>query len=660
MKNLLNPPAAITRRPAAVRLARTGAIAVLISLVAISVQAADQTWDGGSTGGGTAWLTAANWVGDTGFPGSQTVATNTDIATFGATGTSNSPGINFNFTGNTLSLGAINVIGNVSRSIGNSSSSATGTLLLNGATVNGVSNVILRNTGTSTLTLDKNQTGAMNVTLGNAMENVVNVENGGNVVITSNLAGDGRVLTVNAASSGDLRLSGANNYSGGTNVTGGTAGGRLRVDTTASLPITGVVAVSTGGRITLFVAGTYGGTSQALTFNPNQTANPSLDTTSNTAVTWQGAVALNADTRIEANGSNGSLTFSNTLSGAGTLIKQAAGNLILSGSGNNATGGTTVGNGTITVNSASRLGTGALTFAQTGTNNTAVTLNNAAQTVAGLSSAFAATTGTQTQTLTLNGTALTVNQSTNTTFGTGAVSTLTSTITGSGSLTKSGAGTLALTGTNSFIGATTINAGTLQASVGALVSTSGVTVNSGGTLLLAGNGRHLGNATGVTLNGGTLNTGGFSEPSASAGGSNIGALTLTANSVIDFGMGASSILEFGGVGMHTAGTALQIINWDGTPLIGGSGDRLLFLGSATDFASAYNQADVSFNGATGYVVVPSTLDGYYEVTGIVPVPEPTTVLAGLLALGTLGYSQRHRVRGFLDVRRGRSALPVAA
>ncbi len=210
-----------------------------------------------------------------------------------------------------------------------------------------------------------------------------------------------------------------------------------------------------------------------------------------------------------------------------------------------------------------------------------------------------------------------------------------------GGIQKTGAGVLSLTGANTFTGPTAINGGTLQAAVGTLVSTSSVTVNSSGTLLLSGSGRHIGANTVVTLNGGTFNTGGFSEPTTTAGGNNIGALTLTATSVINFGTGNSSILEFGGVGTHTAGTLLQVTNWDGTPVVGGSGDRLLFSGTATDFTTKYNQTDVSFNGMTGYAV--DQFSGYYEVTGLVPVPEPTTILGGLLALGTLGYSQRRRL-----------------
>jgi autotransporter-associated beta strand protein len=216
-----------------------------------------------------------------------------------------------------------------------------------------------------------------------------------------------------------------------------------------------------------------------------------------------------------------------------------------------------------------------------------------------------------------------------------------------GSIIKEGAGTLVLTGTNTHTD-TTINAGTIMAGVGSLVSVfGGVTVNSGGTLLLSGAGRHIGNAVGVSLNGGTFNTGGFSEPGgAPSGSNNIGALTLTSTSTLDFGSSNTSVLEFGGLGPHTGGAVLQIIDWDGVPGIGGSGDRLLFTGLATTFISNYQQGEVSFDGQSGYTTV-QFFDGdslaYFEVVGLVAVPETATWATGSLAAAGLLLMQRRRV-----------------
>ena len=80
-----------------------------------------------------------------------------------------------------------------------------------------------------------------------------------------------------------------------------------------------------------------------------------------------------------------------------------------------------------------------------------------------------------------------------------------------------------------------LNNGTITVS-GSLSATTAGSIN-GGTLLL-GASNVLNDAASVTLGGGTLATGGFSET--------LGALTLTANSTIDFGAGNTSVLSFSG------------------------------------------------------------------------------------------------------------------
>ncbi|MBY0424320.1 MAG: hypothetical protein K2Q22_01680, partial [Cytophagales bacterium] len=267
-----------------------------------------------SSSGGSAWLTGSNWTGGA-------VPTSTQIAQFGVNPTSATVGVGINMNGSTnngtnnQAIGGLEVTSNRSANflVGNSSTTSNGTLTLNGTTINSITNTILRNNSSSTFTLQDVQGSGnklMAIVIANSTENVVNVDGAGNIVISSNISGSSKILTLNANSTGDLRLSGSNTYSGGTNVKGGSGGGRLRVDAVASLPTTGTVAVSTGGRITLNVAGTFGGTTQSLTFNPTQTVNPALDILSGAAVTWQGTVAINANTRIEANGAAGSLTFS--------------------------------------------------------------------------------------------------------------------------------------------------------------------------------------------------------------------------------------------------------------------------------------------------------------------------------------------------------------
>lgn len=130
-----------------------------------------------------------------------------------------------------------------------------------------------------------------------------------------------------------------------------------------------------------------------------------------------------------------------------------------------------------------------------------------------------------------------------------------------------------------------------------------------------------------------------------------------------YGVGNTSITT----GTFTNSTAL-----DFTAPINGSGANDVTL----DGNLAANQ--VQFNNVTisGFSVAPGQTfvfrwsdindPGNDDALGVdnisiafVPVPEPGTVAVGLLALGTLGWSQRRRVRGFFNARRRRSLLLVA-
>ena len=206
-----------------------------------------------------------------------------------------------------------------------------------------------------------------------------------------------------------------------------------------------------------------------------------------------------------------------------------------------------------------------------------------------------------------------------------------------------GSNSLTLTGDAS-------GSGTLQVNVdtGKTVTVNPATTNgfAAGTLdvksgtLLSGGSDKIGNTTALTLSGGTFDTGGFSEGDVSTSG--LGALTLSANSTLDFGAGAGSQLWFSGVGSHTAATTLSILNWSGTASQAGGAtdDRLIFAGTASSFTSDFTQSDVSFNGSFGYSAILFDA-GHYE---IVPVPEPSTIATAMGLLGLIGWRQHRRAR----------------
>lgn len=351
---------------------------------------------------------------------------------------------------------------------------------------------------------------------------------------------------------------------------------------------------------------------------------------------WGAQFDLNAgrDMSLGANGGTLDLqgfdtNVANVITGTGSLTKTGTGTLTVSGA-NTYTGGTNVAQGDVVVASTGALGTGVLTV-DTGST---VSMNNAAQTVAGLAGGGS---------IALDGTALTLNGTgTNTTFG-GELS-------GTGGLIKNGSGTQTLSGVNTYTGGTTINGGTLAISAddnlgatspvtfggGTLETTA--TMTTGRDLLLSGNGT-LNTDVGTTLTatGDVSGTGGLTKT---------GQGNLVASGVLSQGGGVTNnagTLSLTGDNTYTGGTHMNggtiVVGSDAN--LGDASSPLTFGGGALELTNGFDTSrDIAMMG-TGTIRVDqgeANLDGPINGSGVLTAAGTGTVSINGPVTGQVGLA----------------------
>ncbi|MEY5158849.1 autotransporter-associated beta strand repeat-containing protein, partial [Salmonella enterica subsp. enterica serovar Corvallis] len=311
------------------------------------------------------------------------------------------------------------------------------------------------------------------------------------------LSGSGSLVKTGT---GELTLSGDNSYSGGTTITGGT----LTADHADSLGSgdidnSGVLKVGEGD-----LENTLSGSGSLVKTGTGElTLSGGNDYSGGTTIIGGTLTADHADSLGSGDIDNsgvlqvGEGELKNTLFGSGSLVKTGTGELTLNGD-NDYSGGTTIDDGVLIADNADSLGTGAVA------NNGVLQVGEGElkNTLSGTGSLVKIGTGE----LTLNGdndysggttiTGGTLIAASVNALGSGDIDNsgvlqvgegeLKNTLFGSGSLVKTGTGELTLSGDNTYSGGTTISGGTLiAANVNALGSGD---IDNSGTLILDANG----------------------------------------------------------------------------------------------------------------------------------------------------------------------------
>jgi len=438
----------------------------------------------------------------------------------------------------------------------------------------------------------------------------------GGTLVVNGVISDTNNVTLSLAGGGIIQLGGANTYTGGTTLTAGT----LNINNASALG-TGTFTIASGSNA--IIDNTTAG---AITLSTNnaQIWNGDFTFTGTQSLNLgTGAVTLGGNQTVTVNANT--LTVGGVISGGGFgMTKAGAGTLTLGGV-NTYSGGTTVSAGTLQLSGSGTLGStsGTLTV-----NGGTLNLNGTTQGVGNLTGSG----GTILNNATGTNVTLTIGNNNGTGGNYSGVIANNTSGTGSVALTKTGTGTITLSGTNTYTGATAVNAGTLLVNGNNSSATGAVSVNGIGTTL-GGTGT-IGGA--VTVGSGAILLGGTGS-GANGTLTLANNLTLNSGSIIELALGASgahsTLSRTGGTWSLNAIQAFIFTNLGAQP--GNYTNIITGLGSDPGSESGWTITNTGWIGNFTYSSGDISLN-------VVAVPEPSTWIAGALALGAVGWTQRRR------------------
>ncbi len=574
-------------------LAAATACAMLTPREAVAV---DVTWNN-TNAGDNLWSSTTNWSGDL-------LPTSTDTITLGSAFAS--PTVNLNVSGMVASL---------TISTGNSFTlSSTNASVLTLAT-GGL---------TRDITSSGTQSISAHVTLGaNA---VWAIDGDGQLVVSGAIGEDGGSWSLTKTGTGTLTLTGANSYSGGTTIDGGTivvAPGGSISHSAANLILGSTAGAAGGLNIT---GGSVLADNAAIGFTADSSGSVvitggTLTTTTDLAAGFGGTgllsisgsgVAIVGGTLYRGQAGTIALESGGTLQiGTGGATGSLAtdlinnGSLVFDRSNDSSYDGIISGTGTV-----SKLGAGTLTFTGSNTYTGVTTISAGA-----LQLGDGLTTGSIAGDVVDNATLI---------FNPAGDLTFSNAISGTGAVQKLGTAVLTLSGNNTYSGGTQINAGVLSLGSADALGTSGTISFGGGTLQFTGS-----NTTDYSARFSTAGSQAFVLDTNSEAVALASALSGADSSLTKLGLGT---LTISASNSYTGSTTIN-----GGEAIVGAGGAISHSGTSLFVGTGGNTATLTISGGsvTDANAVVGSGDGG---NGTVAVSDGTWITLGELVVGGAGTS----------------------